>query len=524
MKKGTVIFSFSLVILLNSYTYLCADESRDVSPKLLPSYKTLSFLSKIDQLFPNYSKNTPKKTPTLFLGYKSVLSGENFPLRIKDATAQFSTAVIYSKPFILNLAPVLYITTKLRKDHGTAVFQISGINAIVWAFDKYIMKESWADISFNTIVENFKYGYSWDNEGFITNQFSHPYHGAMYHSVSRANGLSFLESTVYTFLGSFMWEFFLEAERPAANDSIMTTLGGMTLGETLFRVAGLVVDENATGIGRILREILAFYINPAYGYRFFSGKASRLGNTPKKRHYSLRFPVGAYSSFTAKPGFLVATQLEYKDVFKNETSRIHPYDWFSFDLRVGFSEKGLHDKEIFSTGILTGKKVKNRLVGLFGTFNYIDTYTAQKMSAVGVGPGLVVVSDSESSLFFNGSGVVSVIFGGSSPSLGVKDEPVGSEIERSYYLGPGMLGRFMMELGRRGLGSIHTGFSQYWVHCAFTHTNEFLSILSLNLRYDLSRNSQLSLGYEYYLRQAKNQEQRFTGTQDTVRALYVFKF
>ena len=87
-----------------------------------------------------------------------------------------------------------------------------------------------------------------------------------------------------------------------------------------------------------------------------------------------------------------------------------------------------------------------------------------------------------------------------------------------------MLGRFMMELGRRGLGSIYTGFSQYWVHCAFTNTNEFLSILSLNLRYDLSRNSQISLGYEYYLRQAKNQEQRFTGTRDTVRALYVFRF
>ena len=97
-------------------------------------------------------------------------------------------------------------------------------------------------------------------------------------------------------------------------------------------------------------------------------------------------------------------------------------------------------------------------------------------------------------------------------------------MEKSYYLGPGMLGKFMIELGRRGLGSIHTGFSQYWVHCAFTHTNEFLSILSLNLRYDLSDNSQISLGYEYNLRHAKNQEQRFTDTKDKVRALYVLKF
>ena len=106
---------------------------------------------------------------------------------------------------------------------------------------------------------------------------------------------------------------------------------------------------------------------------------------------------------------------------------------------MGFNNEGLRDKEIFTTGILTGKKLKNGLAGLFGIFDYIDTYAADKISAVGVGPGLVTMSSSDSGLFFNSSGVLSLIMGGSSPSFDVEYSHFGKRVNDPYYLGPGIL-------------------------------------------------------------------------------------
>ena len=87
-----------------------------------------------------------------------------------------------------------------------------------------------------------------------------------------------------------------------------------------------------------------------------------------------------------------------------------------------------------------------------------------------------------------------------------------------------MMGRLKIEFGKRGLGSIHTGYSQYWVHSIYTSANEYLGILSLKINYDLSSRSEISLGYEYYLRHASLQNERFSGTTPAVRALYILKF
>ena len=58
-----------------------------------------------------------------------------------------------------------------------AAGEVIGTNLAVWAFDRYVVKESWARINWNTIKSNFKRGPVWDSDKFTTNLFAHPYHG-----------------------------------------------------------------------------------------------------------------------------------------------------------------------------------------------------------------------------------------------------------------------------------------------------------------------------------------------------------
>jgi hypothetical protein len=449
--------------------------------------------------------------------------------RPKDPIWMFSLAAKNPNTFSLKILPDIISKHKSKKNYSKTALEITGINVAIWAYDRYITKESWAYISLKSIIDNLKFGCTWDIDPFFTNHFMHPYHGALHYSLARANGFNLFESTIWAFFGSFMWEFFLETRGihnnpPSRNDLLLNAFGGATFGEALFRTADLVVDESSGGFERALRESFAIIINPSFVLRLFSGEAFKTGNPPEKHYYSLNLPFGAYTSYDNKPNFMIAASLVYKDFFNKESSEINPYDWFTFDCRLGFRDYELHDKEIFSTGIIAGKKVKNGLAGLFGVFDYIDTYAAEKMSAVGVGPGLVTIYVSDSNLFFNTSGVLFLILGGSSPSIDVEHYHFGKRTNEPYYFGPGMLGKIKLELGKKGFGSIDAGISQYWVHSIYTQANEFLSIFSIYLKCDISNKSQISLGYDYYLRHATLQDQRFTGANPTMRALYVLKF
>lgn len=471
---------------------------------LLSEYKNFSFFDDIDSISSLFSIHEIKK---------------EFPLKTEDLTAFFSLAKKDFNAFSITLPPDMSKASEDNKDYFKPTLEIGKINLIVWAFDKYILNESWANISLRSISENLKHGYSWDYDDFATNYFGHAYHGAMYHSSARFHGLSFVESSAYTLFGSLMWEFFWESKRPSRNDSIMSTFGGMALGEALFKIVDLLTDEYSTGFGRALRKSLRFLINPAVGTKEFTADVFKTGN----HYYSLRLPLGAYRSSDKISYFLIETNLIYEDVFKNK-SEINPYDWFSFDARLGINDSGLQDPEIYTYGILFGQKIKNRLTGLFGLFDYIDTHIADKMSVVGIGPGFVTSSGHQTNLFFNSSGVLSLIFGGSSASIDFENPHFDKESRDPYHFGPGILGRIKLELGKKYLGSIHTGFSRYWIHSLVADANEFMSIISFDINFDLSNASQISLGYDYYLRNANNQDQHVAIKKDAVRAMYVLNF
>ena len=316
MKRIAIITI--LVIILINFSNLFAAETKDILLTRLPKYMKLSFEYKINSFSPLLSDDSTKPTDILKPNGTDTFTIKNFSQKMKNPRDHFSLETKDPYVFFLDAPPYITATPKNRKDYLKTAIEITGNNATLWAFNCYILKKTWAEISLRTISKNFKDGCDWDIDPFLVNQFLHPYHGVIHYSIAKANRLNYFESTICAFLGSFMHEFLLESRGkynnpPSTNDLIMNTLGGMTLGEVLFRTADLVVDESSTGFEKALRGSLALLINPAYGLRAFSGKAFKKGSPPEKHFYSLELPFGAYRSSPNKTNFIIAANLEYKN-------------------------------------------------------------------------------------------------------------------------------------------------------------------------------------------------------------------
>ncbi len=521
MKKTAI--TIILVISLINYANLFAAESEDTLI-LTPKYLKLSFDHKINTLSLPFTYDLKKSKDRLEPNDNDPFSAENYTQQSRDSIAWFSLAAKDPNTFSFKIAPDLISINRNKKSYSRAAFEITSLNVTLWAFSRYIDPRPWSKISLKTMLRNLTSGFEFDTDTYRMNKLAHPYHGAIHYSMGRANGLNFWESTMCSTFGSYTWEVFLESIKPSSNDLILNTLGGITLGEVLFKIGDILLDEDSTGLERTIRKSLAYILNPAYGVKALAGKSSDARNQQDKHYYDLSLPFGAYSADSNKPGFLIAADLEYKDFLRKDISGVRPYDWFSFDFRLGIQDNSIRHGEIFSTGIIAGKRIKNGLAGLFGVFDYIESDFANRLSAIGIGPGLVTIYVSDSDLFFNSSGVLSLIYGGSSPSIDSEGGHFGTKVDDPYYSGPGMLGKVKLEFGKKNFGSIETGFSQYWVHSIYTDADEFLAILSLNIKYDLSDKSQISFGYDYYLRHASLQERYFTGAKPAIRALYIYKF
>lgn len=174
----------------------------------------------------------------------------------------------------LNYSCASQFKVKPKKNFLLAAGEIFGMNMGLWAFDRYVLKGHYAYISLESIKENFKHGFEWDNDHLNTNMFAHPYNGSLFFNAGRSNGYNFWQSSLFAISGSAMWEMFMECEYPSTNDIIATPIGGAALGEVFYRTSDLFLDDRTTGKERFGRELATFLISPMRGLtRIFTGKA-----------------------------------------------------------------------------------------------------------------------------------------------------------------------------------------------------------------------------------------------------------
>ena len=122
----------------------------------------------------------------------------------------------------------------------------------------------------------------------------------MYHGFARSAGFDYWQSVGYTFAGSAVWEIAGETTRPSRNDQVASGIGGTFLGEALFRMSNLVLEQGG-GLPRFWREAAAAAIDPSSGF-------NRLG-------FGDRFG-GIYSSHDA--AYYSRLQFGYSESVKQE--------------------------------------------------------------------------------------------------------------------------------------------------------------------------------------------------------------
>ena len=284
-----------------------------------------------------------------------------------------------------------------KKHFWRASAEVVGFNLGLWAFDRYVQKGDFAYISWNSIKENFRHGFIWDNDNLGTNTFSHPYNGSIFFNAARANGYNFWQSELFAIGGSAMWELFMECEYPSTNDIIATPIGGAALGEILFRSADAILDDRATGWNRAGREIAAFVVSPMNGInRIVTGQAWRRSSTSGKifGHPRLSIRLSAGIKFLElqgrlgdmATGFDTEIDVEYGDRFRNLDVQ-RPYDYFTVhaELQAMKGQPVLNQLEI--KGRLLGKELlKDRdthaSVGLYQHFDFYDSDTIDRLQRV----------------------------------------------------------------------------------------------------------------------------------------------
>jgi hypothetical protein len=170
------------------------------------------------------------------------------------------------------------------KNAGLAAAGAFLANFLPWALNEFIPGR--ADLKISQLSprswwRNLETGWQWDDNAVSVNFFAHPYQGSLYYNAARSNGYGYWTGLAVAAAGSFHWECCGETHYMSVNDWVNTSFGGAAVGEVLYRLSSMVLDNQATGKERLGREAAAFVLAPTRGFtRMVSGNTRRVYENP----------------------------------------------------------------------------------------------------------------------------------------------------------------------------------------------------------------------------------------------------
>ncbi|MCA2979795.1 MAG: DUF3943 domain-containing protein [Myxococcaceae bacterium] len=323
-------------------------------------------------------------------------------------------------------------------------------------FNNLVSREPFAQISLESVRVNLPLS-AWglDADYFLTNQFGHPYQGAWSFTAARSAGLGFWVAAVYPFFASLLWELVFEVDAPSVNDHITTTLGGVFLGEALFRITLLVANS---ALPRWLKEVFIFLLSPpvTLNRALFDGQ---LGPRDVSDSPFFRGWLGGgvfVQSGAARVGAFLTTRLSHGAANEAPSGPFSHFDLhadLSIDRRQvtgDFTIRGLLWGKGFHLGALDG------IGGVFGGYEYVAPQVF-RASSVNVGAGTMLClstgANTTVELTLIASGIPFGAGGTVAPS-----EPMNG---RDYHVGPGVHLEGELSLASERLGVVSVGVRRW---------------------------------------------------------------
>ncbi|MCK9381381.1 MAG: DUF3943 domain-containing protein [Sulfuritalea sp.] len=272
-----------------------------------------------------------------------------------------------------------------NKSYSIPALEILGFDFLVNRVNKQYGGGTDYDVSLSSIRDNLRSSWVTDNDPYKVNQFAHPYQGSMYHGFARSAGLSYWESAAYTFAGSAAWEIAGEKTRPSKNDQIASGIAGSFLGEALFRISSLVLENGDTP--KFWREVAAAVISPSTGFnRLAFGERYDPIFSSRGAAYHSRLQLGTSgttrniqgSSTAVKRNELLADfSMEYGLPGKAGYEYTRPFDYFAFQTTASSANVF---ENVQTRGMLVGKpygenKDTRGIWGIYGSYDYISPQT-----------------------------------------------------------------------------------------------------------------------------------------------------
>ncbi len=402
-------------------------------------------------------------------------------------------------------------------------------NLLMGSFN-YLTGSEFAKIGPSTIAHNFERGWATDADGFPTNMVGHPIQGTIYYNFARSSGYNYWVSLGVASIGSWQWEYFMENEPPALNDQIMTSYGGSLIGEVLYRLSSLIIDESTVGAERFWRELGAGIINPGRLFnRLIYGRTSRVTNNQlyKKDRYLGEIGFGGNNVAEGtnieegKKNPMLTLDFAYGRLFKS--SKIEPFDFFRFKAAINFGNQPLIGQlslyNIFAGNVISYKNNSKFIYGIFGYFDYLENNVYQ-VGGTGVGLGIGYKTPFKRSVQFIGTlNAGAILMGGANSNYAVDNNVGFLDSARTYNMGPGALLKAETIL-RFSFGSLYLGYDFWWIHTwDGAPGDEFIGMLAPKLRIRVYKNWFAGLEYLLYHRfgrydnlenrNYRNNEQRF---------------
>lgn len=404
--------------------------------------------------------------------------------------------------------------------------EVGAFELLLNRFDYYTTDKVIYASPIDNFRENLHHKWIVDSDAFATNQFLHPYQGAIYQGFARSAGLGFWESAAYTMTGSLAWELAGESTRPSINDQVASGVGGLFLGEPLFRIASLLLETSPGGHPGRWREWGAATISPStginrlvFGERFdgvfrsnnpavFTRIDIGASLTP---HYSTNVNVNPDAA-----GPPIAQTLKRREASidftmayglpgKPDYGYTRPFDYFHFEFVASTANKF---ETVFSRGMLhgttygTGPNFRG-IWGVYGTYAYVAPQIF-RVSSTAVGVGTTVQWWLSRTIALQGTGIGGVGYGGGGVihGAGVAGAGSGGDGQRDYHYGitpQGMLATRLIFSDRASLdtslrdfyvsrvGATESTGSENIVRADFSLTVRIHNLHGITLRYAESR-------------------------------------